>query len=303
MVRSSMLQRLNFQPNLQPGSQDPYQRLGEQRFSKDGEVVLFEPHPPLAHDLDSFLLPQRDGDDFCTVVLDLDGTLVHSDPESSSFLIRPGTQKFLAKMAQAGCELVAFTSASQEYADEILDQIDPARHIQHRLYRQHCLPWGPAYLKDLSRLGRPLTQTVIIDSEYESFMLQPDNGIAIRGWRGESTDDTLQKLGFLLEQIAKTAVPVPEYLDFIREQLKDLTESDDGLSPQSDMLSGLEVCQRTLGANYSPFVVPTAMPTALYACVAPSSLGSQSSTTDDEPQDTPSNADSTDASFNHGSES
>lgn len=37
-------------------------------------------------------------------------------------------------------EIVIFTAAMQDYADWVIDQIDPEGYIKYRLYRQHALP-------------------------------------------------------------------------------------------------------------------------------------------------------------------
>jgi len=37
-------------------------------------------------------------------------------------------------------EIIVFTAAIPEYADWIIDSIDPDRCITHRLYRQHTIP-------------------------------------------------------------------------------------------------------------------------------------------------------------------
>lgn len=87
-----------------------------------------------------------------TLILDLDETLVHYFEvtqynkkqqlgNEGKFLVRPGTEEFLKEMAKY-YEIVIFTAATQDYADWVLDKIDPYRHISHRLYRQH------AYAKD-----------------------------------------------------------------------------------------------------------------------------------------------------------
>jgi TFIIF-interacting CTD phosphatase-like protein len=34
-------------------------------------------------------------------------------------------------------EIVIFTAALQDYADQVIDQIDVNKNIKHRLYRQH----------------------------------------------------------------------------------------------------------------------------------------------------------------------
>lgn len=47
-------------------------------------------------------------------------------------------KQFLEKTSRA-FELVLFTAARKEYADAIVDRIDPGKRYFHaRLYRQHC---------------------------------------------------------------------------------------------------------------------------------------------------------------------
>ena len=68
-------------------------------------------------------------------------------------------------------EIVIFTAAQQDYANFILDQLDPHKSmIQHRLYRQHCLFNGRHCIKDLSRLGRQLSRTMIVDNLKINFL-------------------------------------------------------------------------------------------------------------------------------------
>ena len=66
-------------------------------------------------------------------------------------------------------EVVVFTAAMQDYADWVLDSIDPQKMIQYRLYRQHATPTNMVYIKDLSKLGRPLHKTIIVDNVAENF--------------------------------------------------------------------------------------------------------------------------------------
>jgi len=51
-------------------------------------------------------------------------------------------------------ELVVFTSSLKEYADYMIDQIDPKRLISYRLYRENCTTINNRQRKDLSKLGR-----------------------------------------------------------------------------------------------------------------------------------------------------
>ena len=54
----------------------------------------------------------------------------------SFFLVRPGCVAFIETMA-LHYEIVIFTAALQEYADQVIDQIDVGKNIKYRLYRQH----------------------------------------------------------------------------------------------------------------------------------------------------------------------
>lgn len=91
-------------------------------------------------------------------------------------------------------EVVIFTAAMQDYADWVLDQIDKPKHIKYRLYRQHALPYGNVFVKDLSRLGRDLKKMIIVDNVAENFQLQPDNGIFIKSWFEDKSDTALPEL-------------------------------------------------------------------------------------------------------------
>ena len=50
-----------------------------------------------------------------------------------------------------------------------MNQIDKAKRITYRLYRQHALPHGPVFVKDLSRIGRDLSKCIIVDNVAENF--------------------------------------------------------------------------------------------------------------------------------------
>jgi CTD small phosphatase-like protein 2 len=56
-------------------------------------------------------------------------------------------------------------------------------------------------------LGRDLNRTIIVDNLAENFLLQPENGIAIKSWYDDYDDDALMQIAGLLIQIAKTNQP------------------------------------------------------------------------------------------------
>lgn len=98
-------------------------------------------------------------------------------------------------------ELVVFTAAMQDYADWVLNDIDSDKYISHRLYRQHASPHGFVFVKDLSKTGRDLSKTIIVDNVAENFQLQPDNGIFIKSWFEDPKDTALSELAPLLKEI------------------------------------------------------------------------------------------------------
>ena len=103
-----------------------------------------------------------------TLVLDLDETLVHFDPRRRNYRARPHATAFLTEMAQY-YELVIFTAGLKEYADWILDDFDKLRCIRYRLYRNSCKFRKGVYVKDLSRLGRDLSKTIIVDNIADNY--------------------------------------------------------------------------------------------------------------------------------------
>ncbi|EAR88144.2 NLI interacting factor-like phosphatase family protein (macronuclear) [Tetrahymena thermophila SB210] len=139
-----------------------------------------------------------------TLVIDLDETLVHYQEldDGGQFLVRPYAETFLEEMSEY-YEIIIFTAALQDYADFILDIIDSKKSISYKLYRQHTVTYQNSYIKDLSRIGRDLNKIIIIDNLPENFKLQPENGIYIQSWYGESEDRALYDLTPLLKQIVR----------------------------------------------------------------------------------------------------
>ena len=106
-------------------------------------------------------LPKKTNKSNYTLVLDLDETLIHClDQQEITPLIRPGTEKFLEEMSKY-YEVVIFTASVKDYADTILDQLDPEhKFISFRLYREHTTVLKRTYLKDISKLGRDLSKVI-----------------------------------------------------------------------------------------------------------------------------------------------
>ena len=138
-----------------------------------------------------------------TLVLDLDETLVHFfyTPSGGTFLIRPFCLHFLEEMSKI-FEIIIFTAALKDYADSILDILDPNKLlINYRLYRHHTSLSGITFCKDLSKIGRDLNKTLIVDNLADNFKLQPNNGIPISTWIDDMKDTQLNDLGKIFKNL------------------------------------------------------------------------------------------------------
>ena len=155
-----------------------------------------------------------------TLVLDLDETLVHFfyTPSGGTFLIRPYCLEFLEEMSKI-FEIIIFTAALKEYADSILDLLDPNNKlINYRLYRQHTSISGITFCKDLSKIGRDLKRTLIVDNLADNFKLQQSNGIPIWTWIDDMKDTQLKDLGKMLQDLINMK---PEDIRPIIKRFKD----------------------------------------------------------------------------------
>eukprot|EP01133_Synstelium_polycarpum_P006910 gene6910-8034_t len=154
------------------------------------------------------------------LVLDLDETLVHSSfkPVSNADFIvpveiedqvhqvyvvkRPGVDEFMKAVGQH-FEIVVFTASLAKYADPVLDLLDIHRVVHYRLFREACHNHKGNYVKDLSRLGRDLKSTIILDNSPTSYLFHPENAIPIDSWFDDETDRELLDLIPLLEDMTR----------------------------------------------------------------------------------------------------
>ena len=100
--------------------------------------------------------------------------------------------------------MICFTASHKYYADVILDYIDPTGElIQHRLYREHCVPTTDnVYIKDLRIFeGRDMKDLIIVDNAVYSFGSQLSNGIPILPFKFDKEDIEFTDLMYYIEQI------------------------------------------------------------------------------------------------------
>ena len=97
-------------------------------------------------------------------------------------------------------ELILFTASTKFYADLVVDQIDPDKNIKYRLYRERCSTLGGSHVKDLSKIGRDLSRTIIIDNSSVAYLFQPYNAIAITSWYDDKDDTELFSIMSILKK-------------------------------------------------------------------------------------------------------
>lgn len=76
--------------------------------------------------------------------------------------VRPGCEEFLKAMSEY-YEIFIFTASVPEYANPVIDKIDPQRYCHLRLFRSNCSLVNGMFVKDLSKVGRNLHNVIIID--------------------------------------------------------------------------------------------------------------------------------------------
>ena len=166
---------------------------------------------------DEYLLPPLAAEqaDKMTLVLDMDETLIHTSylpipdydfrlkfreisPSGYLYILkRPGVHEFLEAAAKL-FEVVVFTAANRTYANAVLKKLDVnGTLISHRLFHGQCSQMKvvkngreeTANVKDLGRLGRDLSKTVIVDDSPVAYTLHPENAVPISSYIEHHPED------------------------------------------------------------------------------------------------------------------
>jgi RNA polymerase II subunit A small phosphatase-like protein len=98
-------------------------------------------------------------------------------------------------MLSADYELMIYTASISEYADPVVDYIDPDNVVSVRLFRENCTLFKNVFVKDLANLNRDIRNIIIVDNSPNSFMFQPMNAFQIRNFFDDMND---QELYFLI---------------------------------------------------------------------------------------------------------
>lgn len=180
-----------------------------------------------------------------TLVLDLDGTLVHSartrKPKVSKTVqydritmnvlgqgkqaihlySRPHLDEFLSKLGEK-FNLAVFSASDECYCDAVIDHIDKWRAIQHRFYKHHVDINHKVVAKDLTKIMKGKLDNVIMIEDAPGVCVQRENTIIINRWSCENSKDSQLKLilDVLLENVDH-AVNAADLINIYRQKLNE----------------------------------------------------------------------------------
>ena len=138
-----------------------------------------------------------------SLIISLDDTLVHFKTGSIKnnkgiIQLRPGLSEFFDSI-KPYYEIIIFNCGNKKYGDLIINSIDNKNsYIDYRLNRDHCIIFNNDYVKDISKIGRPINKIVIVDNIPQNYRLHKENGIYIKSFYGDNPND---KILFYLSKI------------------------------------------------------------------------------------------------------
>lgn len=91
---------------------------------------------------------------------------------------------------------------SHQYADPVTDLLDQCGVFRTRLFRESCVFHQGCYVKDLSRLGRDLHKTLILDNSPASYIFHPNNAVSPRTKGVPPVESEPASFGFLDSAVA-----------------------------------------------------------------------------------------------------
>lgn len=142
-----------------------------------------------------------------TLVLDLENTLVSATWDRKygwRHAKRPGVDKFLLDMAQY-YEIVLYCPSIDAIADPVVNSLDKAGCIMHRLYRDATHYKNGVHVKDLNRLNRNVNRMIVIDDDADEVQFNPGNLLRVKPYTdpNDRTDNTLARITPFLIEIAR----------------------------------------------------------------------------------------------------
>lgn len=166
------------------------------------------------------------------LILDLDETLVHTDfdykfdkhdvylkmttddgiENTLPINLRPHLKEFL-EFSSKYFDIVAFTASCKEYADIVLDYLDPEnKYFKARLYRESCVIYKNLYLKFIEIFNKNPKDILIIENSMFSFSYSLKNGILLTSYYDDKED---QDLVSIMEFMEAGIIHTPDVRDVV----------------------------------------------------------------------------------------
>lgn len=176
------------------------ERIGDRLVAKRKEPWLLE------------LATMKYPENIPTLVLDLDKVILHLEHDSRQgwhVIKRPFADQFFKEISHY-YEVVIFSDDVFPVALDIATKWNlPVTGVLHRDF---CKKKRNHYVKDISKLGRKLERVLIIDHDPAAFQLQPENGIAIRPFEGDTSDSELADLLDFLKAAATSNMDIRQFV-------------------------------------------------------------------------------------------
>lgn len=173
-------------------SREFFERIGDKFVPKRKEPWLLE--------LETMKYPEN----IPTLVMDLDKVILlleHDSRQGWHVIKRPFADQFFKEISHY-YEVVLFSDDVFPVALDIATKWNlPVTGVLHRDF---CKKKRSHYVKDLSKLGRKLDRVLMIDHDPAAFQMQPENGILIKPFDGDTTDSELADLLDFLKAAATT---------------------------------------------------------------------------------------------------
>jgi len=178
-------------------------------FDSIGDRFVSQRQEPWLLELAAMKYPEN----IPTLVLDLDKVILlleHDSRQGWHVIKRPFADQFFREISHY-FEVVIFSDDVFPVAIEIANKWNlPVTGVLHRDF---CKRKRNSYVKDLSKLGRNLDRVLMIDHDPAAFQLQPENGIRIKPFTGDTTDSELMDLLEFLKAAATSNMDLRKFVE------------------------------------------------------------------------------------------
>eukprot|EP00613_Pedinella_sp_CCMP2098_P064039 CAMPEP_0171989980 /NCGR_PEP_ID=MMETSP0993-20121228/276688_1 /TAXON_ID=483369 /ORGANISM="non described non described, Strain CCMP2098" /LENGTH=488 /DNA_ID=CAMNT_0012642977 /DNA_START=101 /DNA_END=1567 /DNA_ORIENTATION=+ len=113
---------------------------------------------------------------------------------------RPRVDWFLEQVSSR-FDTYVMTAGTRDYAEPLLDVLDPNRVLKGRFYRDSCVFHEGHYFKDLRLVDEDPRRVLLVDNNPASFVLCPANGIPVVSFYDDPQDRGLEGVLAVLLQL------------------------------------------------------------------------------------------------------